>query len=236
MSEVNIGLVVEGTTDAIVLKASLDAFIDVPYITSTLQPEVPIGTSKTGWGGVYRWCRQMASFNSKTLSDNPSLLNQDLIIIQIDADVARMNYAEAGIQNPVFDDLPCYRPCPPASDTVDVLLEVVNGWLSPTFLGDKGIICVPSKCIEAWVAAGIYSQSDPELMNELECSYEVIAYFQNKPAKERLVRSKAGKLKKNAKKYSELAELLTQKWKNIKYYCPQAQVFQKAVENSLSFL
>lgn len=236
MSELKIGLVVEGPTDAVVLQAGLAAFLGTPFIATTLQPQVPAGSPGTGWGGVYRWCRQVASLKSETLSENPILRNLDVIIIQIDADVAGMSYADAGIHEPVLNDLPCEVPCPPASDTVDLLFSVVHGWLSPTRPGDYGIICVPSKCIEAWVAAGLYSQTTPELMDELECSDVILAYFQNKPARKRLIRSKKGKPKKIRSRYLEISESLTKEWENITKYCPQAGLFQKAVENSMARL
>jgi hypothetical protein len=234
MSKLKIGMVVEGPTDAIVLQAGLTAFIKTPFTAITLQPQVSPGSSGTGWSGVYRWCRQVASLKSGTLSENPILLNLDLVIIQIDADVAGMSYADAGIHEPAFNDLPCERPCPPASDTVGLLFRVVQGWLLPTRPGDYGIICVPSKCIEAWVAAGLYSQTAPELMDELECSYTIIDYFQQKPARERLIRSKKGKPKKIRSRYLEVSETLSKEWENITQYCPQAGLFQEAVEDSMA--
>jgi len=234
MSELKIGMIVEGPTDALVLQAGMTAFLKVPFTVRALQPQVPPGSSGTGWSGVYRWCRQVASFQSETLSDNPILQNLDLIIIQIDADVAGMSYADAGIHEPVLNDLPCKKPCPPASDTVDLLFRVVQGWLSPTMPGDSGVICVPSKYIEAWVAAGVYSQTDPELMDDIECSDAILAYFQNKPARERLIRSKDGKPKKITRRYLGISESLTKEWENITRYCPQAGLFQKAVEDSMA--
>ena len=59
--------------------------------------------------------------------------------------------------------LPCEYPCPPASDTVAELYDVVCGWLAPSRPGDKAVICIPSKCIEAWVAAALYGLGDPVL-------------------------------------------------------------------------
>jgi len=48
MSNLRIGLVVEGPTDAIVLKAGLAAFLNDPFIASTLQPEIPPDKRGTG--------------------------------------------------------------------------------------------------------------------------------------------------------------------------------------------
>lgn len=232
MSDLRIGLAVEGPTDAIVLKASLAAFLDTQFVAVTLQPEIPAGKTGTGWGGVVRWCRQVASLEYATLSEPPILQHQDLVIIQIDTDVAQCRYAAANIENPPFNDLPCERPCPPASDTVNALYHVVCGWLTPTCLGPKGIVCIPSKCIEAWAAAALYGESDPDLVEGLECSYDVVGYLQARPARERLIRMHNGRFRKLKNKFEKAQRKITERWGSVKRYCPQAEIFQEAVEGA----
>ncbi len=53
-----------------------------------------------------------------------------IVIVHVDADIGRQNYAQANIQNPPKYDLPCGLPCPPASATVQKLETVVLGWLN----------------------------------------------------------------------------------------------------------
>lgn len=99
MSELRIGLAVEGQTDALVLEAGLNAFLENPFVSVLLQPETPPGRKGTGWSGVFWWCRQIASQGYTSLRDNPVLELIDLAIIQIDADVAGMSYKSANISN-----------------------------------------------------------------------------------------------------------------------------------------
>lgn len=54
MSDLRIGLAVEGPTDAIVLRAGLTAFLGLPFTAVTLQPQTPPGQNRTGWSGVFR--------------------------------------------------------------------------------------------------------------------------------------------------------------------------------------
>lgn len=84
MSNLRIGLVVEGPTDAIVLKAGLAAFLNDPFIASTLQPEIPPDKKGTGWGGVFWWCRQMAALGYRSLGQHPTLDHFDVVVIQVD--------------------------------------------------------------------------------------------------------------------------------------------------------
>jgi len=55
MSDLSIGLVVEGPTDALVIKAGLRYILDNPFTYATLQPQVLPGEFGGGWGGVFRW-------------------------------------------------------------------------------------------------------------------------------------------------------------------------------------
>jgi len=234
MSDLRIGLAVEGPTDAIVLRAGLTAFLGMPFTAVTLQPQTPPGQNRTGWSGVFRWCRQAASVRAPTLTDNPVLQEHDMVLIQVDADVAGFEYGQAGILDPPHMDLPCEKPCPPASDTVDALKKVIHGWLSPTLPGPKGVVCIPSKCMEAWVAAALYGVKDPDLVDGLECSFDVLAYLQKKSAKERLIRAHNGRLRKVKNRYERVEREITKGWAMIKTYCPQAERFQEAVERVLS--
>lgn len=234
MSELRIGLAVEGPTDALVLEAGLNAFLRKPFISVHLQPQVPPGKTGNGWGGVFWWCRQMGSQGYGTLEDNPVLDSLDLVIIQVDADVAAMSYASANIQNPPNQDLPCESPCPPASDTVDALIEVVRGWLSPSLPDAKAVICIPSKCIEAWVAAALYGQSDHHLVQDLECSCDVVNYLHGKPARERLVRmqpepDRPPRMRKISSKFRQAQARITSSWPFVLQTCPQAEAFQEDV-------
>ncbi len=168
------------------------------------------------------------------MSQNPVLEHIDLAIIQIDADVAGQDYADANIANPVRNDLPCALPCPPAGDTVAALKNVVCGWLEPSWPGSKAVICIPSKCTEAWVVAALYGPNDPELVQDLECSDDVVSYLQRKPVRERLVKmqfqpGRASRQRKIKAKYQQAQRRITSSWSFVCQACPQAQAFQDEV-------
>ncbi len=118
--------------------------------------------------------------------------------------------------------------------TVRALYNVVAGWMRPTQLGAKAVICIPSKCIEAWVAAALYGPNDPDLVENLECSFEVETYLQAKPARERLLRSHEGRFRKMKGKYQQAQQTISTRWKDVKDFCPQAAQFQDAVEAALA--
>jgi hypothetical protein len=234
MSDLLIGMVVEGPTDALVLEAGLSAFLQASFTSVTMQPQTPPGKSGAGWSGVFWWCRQLVSQGYATLSESPTVQQLDLIIIQVDADVAGMTYESANIDDPPYDDLPCEYPCPPASKTVRALYNVVVSWMRPTQLGAKAVICIPSKCIEAWVAAALYGSNDPDLVENLECSFAVETYLQAKPARERLIRRQGDRLRKVTRKFRGAQQTISTRWKDVKNSCPQAAQFQHAVEAALA--
>ncbi|MCF8031331.1 MAG: hypothetical protein K9K39_10595, partial [Desulfohalobiaceae bacterium] len=153
---------------------------------------------------------------------------------QVDADVAGMTYNSAKIDDPPSNDLPCEYPCPPASRTVDALYNVVRGWLDPSHPGAKAVICIPSKCIEAWAAAALYGPNDPDLVDNLECSFEVIPYLQAKPANERLVKVHEGKWRKVKGNFKKAQHTISSRWSDVKNYCPHAARLQEEVERALA--
>ena len=119
MSEpLRIAAAVEGPTDAIVLRASLNGLLtnQADFVFETLQPEESVafrsGTG-SGWGGVYRWARQSAEEGGGSVSGSAALSFHNVLIVHVDADVAGKTYGSASIHDSPFQDLPCQRPCPP---------------------------------------------------------------------------------------------------------------------------
>jgi len=235
MSDYKIGIIVEGTTDRIIIESALNhIFQDQCYTMIQLQPERSFqhggfGFTGTGWGGVYRWCRQVVEMGLE-MSENPSLQKFDIIIIHLDADVAEKRYSDANILDPIKDDLPCVLPCPPASNTTKNLEQVVINWLKLSGQTFKPLVmCIPSKCTEAWVAAALYGQKDNSILVELECRSDIENYLVQKPARERFIRNRNGKMKKLTKRYSEYSEQITKKWNYIVEQCTQAKQFNDRI-------
>ena len=235
MSDFKIGIVVEGTTDRIIIESALNRiFKDHSYTMIQLQPEQifdhdGFGTTGSGWGGVYLWCRQVVKMGFN-ISKNPSLKQFDIIIIHLDADVAEKKYSYANILSPENNDLPCVLPCPPASNTTKKLEQVVYNWLN---LGGQNfkplVICIPSKCIEAWLVAACYGQNDNSILIDIECNAGIENYLAQKPAKERFIRNRKGRMKKVTKRYTEYSEQITKKWNYIIEHCAQARQFNDRI-------
>jgi hypothetical protein len=236
MSDYRIGIVVEGRTDRIVIESALNhIFANQTYTLIQLQPELSDGLSNggfgstgSGWGGVYQWCQQIVNMDI-ALAENRFLQQFDIIIIHLDADVAEKNYQDANI-NPVKNDLPCVQACSPIIHTIQALEQVVLGWLNlKEQLPYPFVMCIPSKCTEAWVAIALYGESDKNLLVDIECNSNIENYLAQKPAKERLIRNRKGKMKKITQKYSEKSGQITTQWDYITQNCNQAERFTKRV-------
>ena len=173
MSDTRIALVAEGSTDQVIIEAALKAILPKPFILTLLQPEPTRPTMGSGWPGVFKWCRDFERRGHAMLEDDPTLGLFDLIIIHLDADVADKSYADCGAAvveaAAALPGLPCFQPCPPASDTVNQLNSVLLAWLGIQQPGHKTAFCIPSKASEAWLAAALLPNGHG-LLNGIECN------------------------------------------------------------------
>lgn len=178
MSEpLRIAFVVEGPTDAIVLKAIVAVLLpDIEVEFQSLQPEgsvafgtAPSGRTGAGWVGVYRWSRQAATEGRATVSGSSALSYHDVLIVHVDADVAGSTYSSGNIHDASCDDLPCEAPCPPPESTTDALRAVILGWLGEHECPPRIVLCTPSKSIEAWVLAAVSPDNEVVRRDEWEC-------------------------------------------------------------------
>ena len=231
MSELRVALVAEGDTDRVLIEAALRAILLVPFILVQLQPEVTYPDFGGGWCGVFKWCRAFAASGVARLEDDPRLLGFDIFIIHLDADVANKSYAdgggrllEAAIAMPA---LPCFRPCPPPSDTVCDLQTRLLGWMEMRTIGPRTVLCIPSKCSEAWLTAAIVPQGDP-LHTNLECRQDLVDRFRQLP--------KARRIRKSVRDYQTHAPTVTDRWPQVRQCCTQAQLFQETVERVVATL
>ena len=227
MSEMRIGLIAEGPTDTIIIEAALKAFLPTPFVLTQIQPEEDLsgdyGQLGGGWGGVYRYFKMLNSMGNEP-QNWPELF--DMMIVHLDADVAEKSYDDYGITND-FQDLPCSKPCPPASDTTEALKQVANGWLEGP-LPSNWVYCIPSKYSETWMVAALNEKQS----EHIECDSNLITQLGSKPFK--LVRYREGKLKKQSRKYREAASRITEKWHLVEQKCSLARVFREDVINIVS--
>lgn len=179
MSEpLHVAAVVEGPTDAIVLQAILRAVLpdDIDFVLQTLQPEgsaafgaASFSGTGVGWVGVYRWSRQATREGGGSVSGSSALTYHDLLIVHVDADVARETYASGSIQDAPHNDLPCEEPCPPPEHTTNALRVVVLNWLGEHNCPPRVVLCTPSKSTEAWVVAAVWPKNSQVLRADWEC-------------------------------------------------------------------
>lgn len=205
-----IGLIVEGRTDGIVLQAAIKSLLPDRDLEFThIQPDfsVAFGGTGEGWSGVYHWCRQAAREGGGSVSGTMALLNHDVFVIHLDADVAEKTY-QSGRIDETATDLPCVRKCPPASDTTDALRQVVLRWMSETKLPAKFVFCTPSKSIEAWVIKALYPKNTHAQSKGWECH--------TYPEKQLGQQPKAIRIGKTEKDYESHRQDIIKAWPDVR--------------------
>ena len=165
-----LALVAEGPSDRIIIDAVISRILDErPFILRQLHPEgsLAFGPLGAGWGGVYRWC-QKAVARDGSLSNDPLFLTYDLLILHLDADVARERYQSANIRDDA-GDLPCLEACPPAQATTDRLRRVLLRWVGEQTAPSRTVLCTPSKSTDTWVVAALFPTDPAVLDGRHEC-------------------------------------------------------------------
>jgi len=220
-----IGFVVEGPTDFVVLESVVAKLLHgreyEPVAVQPLLSDAFGATVGGGWTSIYLWCRQMIDQASGSARSNPLFGFHDLLVMQIDADVAGKKYADDGrIQNPP-NDLPFTRACPPARNTTDRLREIMLGWLNESSLPPQMVFCTPSKSLETWVLVALFPQNQIAVSANVECRPNPEAQLQARPIAERLIRSG----KKDIAKYREHSTDISAAWEHVRQRCTEAERF-----------
>lgn len=112
------------------------------------------------------------------------------------------------------------QPCPPVSDTVDFLGEVIKSWLGQVTPGDRTLFCLPAQSSGTWLAAAVLDSFHPLLANA-ECELNLESRLEQLP--------KDRRIKKKPRDYSFHAPHITQKWLQVKQICTQAEAFEHLV-------
>jgi hypothetical protein len=119
---ISIALVAEGITDYEVLKAAVESMLDGrSFDMKLLQPEASVaftgagnaGALGGGWRGVYKWLLQAVERSGGQLRNDPLFHFYDILVIHLDADVARedpANYRYSPIPE-LVGMLPCEVAC-----------------------------------------------------------------------------------------------------------------------------
>ena len=237
MSEpLRIALVAEGPTEREVITAALDAILAPrSFVLTQVQPEATRPDMGTGWGGVLKWCHQLAQRAEATgggaLEADPTLFSFDGVVLQLDADVATHAYSDL---RPPYDAietaargwqaLPCAAPCPPAPPDRDALHAVLLSWVRPAHPGPRTVVCLPSMNTGAWQAAARLPEGHA-LLDALECNVDIEAGLQQLP--------KALKVDKR-KRESRLraADAVRNHWSQVAARCSRARRFEQDVRTA----
>lgn len=222
MSDLRIALVAEGPTDAIVIEAALKAVLGQPFVLTLLQPEPTQPRLGTGWGGVLRWAMDFAERGYPRLEADPTLPGFDLFVLHADADVADCTYADLGpsvatlAAENAWPALPNSFPCPPAGDSAFFVRDCLLSWARLQAPGPKTILCVPSKAVDAWLAAAVFVEDHP-LLEDLECNPKLAGQLAALPMSQRI--------RKTARTYRASESKVTARWETVRQRCTQAERF-----------
>jgi hypothetical protein len=230
MSEpLRIALVAEGPTDRIVLEAAIQAILNErPYVLTQLQPEgsLVFGERGTGWGGVYRWCKQSAERGKGRLANDRLIFSQfHILLLHLDADVAGHKYAEANIDPKQGDKpIPCDKPCPPPANTTNALRVVLLSWCGERTTPKNVVICMPSKSTEAWVVRALFP-GDIAVRQGIECFANPESRLGQQP--------KRSRIRKCQRDYQDRSNRLRDAWQEL-LKLTEAARFQDDFEKALS--
>ena len=217
-----IGAAVEGPADAIVLRAVLDCILTgTEYEFVTVQPEesAAFGHAAGGWGGVYRWARQSVKEGDGSVSGSTVLSFHDLLIVQIDADVAGKTYVSARIHDAPRQDLPCQQPCPPPNSTTNALRTVILRWLGATQCPAQVVLCTPSMSIETWIIAAVCPTNRMVRRGDWECNRNPEGQLGTLPLTQRFRKAVAD--------YRDRQDQITLAWPNLVATLTEAARFEK---------
>jgi hypothetical protein len=226
MSDLRVALVAEGPTDGIIVEAALKALLPRPFVLTLLQPEPTRPRVGTGWGGVLRWCHDFASRGYLRIEDDPTLPGFDLFVLHLDADVAEGAYADVSPEVATIATghgwpcLPNRAQCPPPVGSADAVRACLLSWAGLATLGPTTVLCVPSKAIDAWLAAAVLGGGH-RLLAGLECNLNLEAQLGALPKGERM--------KKTTREYRARERQITRAWPVVRQMCSQAERFSNEV-------
>ena len=179
-----IGIVSEGPTDYLVLKAVIDKITGEDNRYLPLQPEPDmIGRYGNGWKGVWRWCRETESIAMLMQEIQPKI---DAVVIQMDGDVIRKEKEvhclcestvcdEKGKAFPLYCEKVADRTCPvkvPCADheketpaIMDHGKAVLESELEYEDMAHIAIT-IPCDSTDAWVVAAYDEIDEVEMLED----------------------------------------------------------------------
>lgn len=207
----SIGIVAEGKSDHIVLKAIVRQLVGPNLEFTEITPE----SSALAPGGldvVRGWCEEFGS-RLETFQTFITSLPLDLLIIHIDGSMAH----RFGIA----------QPCPPAHDTANAVREIiVTQWLARRSLPPLVVLAIPMQEIETWLLPAHVRA--PELPVALECMRNPKTFLnQTVPLHGRQKTT-------TPQRYERLAAAISAQLAQVRSACPQADRFCRELMSAVA--
>lgn len=242
-----VGIVCEGPRDYDMIRETVLRFTDQDILFLSIQPDNSISSPfGDGWKGVWRWCIENTGINSDYFYKiNPHI---DLLIIQIDADVARcekeaycksISISCAGQLNEdplncsIAKTGSCPQTLPPnalcdgsINSRIEFLENVLKSGLCATDNAPV-LFLVPCDSTDSWIIAALEeSITEPETINDPWRTIIARGKFYHG------VRIHGDK--KSRDPYRQLIMQVCQNWDTVKKKCPQAAIFEEKVKVALA--
>jgi hypothetical protein len=217
-----VAMVCEGPADREIVQSVLDHYLD-DYDVHPIQPPTGViggdaGPFGGGWKGVRTWCTQEASNGGL----DHAMRNADLLIVQVDTDVAG------------DPDIARLKPCPPARDSSNEIHSLILKWLKLRKLPKRIVTCVPAMASETWALVALFPNA-PELnpcddsdSNEcIECRTDIKSILRKhgKHLRPKLVVSQDGELKNQSSGYKKQSHRICRAWPEVVELCHEARRF-----------
>jgi hypothetical protein len=232
----NIGTIVEGPTDRIMLKAIIMAVCPGEHHFFDLQPagqSDSFGEMGTGWKGVRRWCQEtwIRSRLEDIIYADPSA-PLDALIIQLDADVALESDLQEGLGEQID---PVYSPCPPIDETADHLKHIIASWLQIPFdsLPSQLVFAIPFQDMENWLFAALFPTDAHCDASDYECikTRNYPGYLLTLKKYGKILDRDGTTVKKSVVRYRSYASNVKLSWNEVCLICSQAECFHHDLVN-----
>jgi hypothetical protein len=197
----------------------------------SLQPTTTFGVIGTGWTGVRKWCQetwQRKGSNLEILISESVGAPLDLLIIQVDADIAGKRELQDGLDEPIPEPL---QPCPPITQTTDKMKQIIGCWLSKHILPERVVLAIPAEDMETWVFAALYPDDALCHGADFECIHAGRTRSQHPGF--RLPQKRYCKIIKSEKIYRQIAPRVGNAWETVCRLCIQAEIFDREVDEQI---
>lgn len=232
-----VGFVCEGPRDSDLLEAVIQHILEEKIYPLYLQPEPSLtGQNGNGWKGVWKWCVK----NGETIDQfvNGALPKIDLIVVQMDADVARKErevhclcYTKSCDKSGKVFPLDCTEencpidiPCISHTEGVKSYVEHLQRMLLANFKGEYIPVCViPSDSTDAWIVAAFDNFEDVE---KIQDPWNNII---SRGKQYHGIRVPGHKKVKSV--YDKMIPVVCSNWDIVKQCCSQANYFDELISN-----